>query len=117
MTIFLLTKRAAEELHVDSDELGAVMRVVLDRIVGLAKYSETDVSNLMQTQAGHQLVNLNVVDLEGGDTERHSSDWDGVVLATPEPLSDAEYARVLLGKDPKATSEARPVELYGAHQD
>jgi hypothetical protein len=56
---------------------------------------------------------LTVIDLEGGDPDRYSSDWDDVVLATPEPLTDAKYDRVLRGEDPKA-EDVRLIELYGA---
>jgi hypothetical protein len=113
MTFVLLSKSAAEALHVEGPEFGSVLREVLDRISVLIQHSETDISNLMQTQAGHGLVNLNVIDLDDGDPDRYSSDWDNVVLATPEPLTDAEYNRVLLGEDPKA-GDVRPIELYGA---
>ena len=114
MTTFLFTKRAAAELHIDTAERGAAVRDVLERVVALAKHSETDVSNLMQTEAGQRLVSLNVADLEDGDPDRYSSDWDSVVLATPGPLTDAEYERVLLGEDRKAMGDIHPVELYGA---
>ncbi len=115
MTTFLFTKRAAAELQIDTPERGVAMRDIVERVVALAKHSETDISNLMQTEAGERLVSLNVADLEDGDPDRYSSDWDSVVLAAPEPLTDAEYAqRVLLGEDPKATDDAKSVELYGA---
>jgi hypothetical protein len=114
MTTFLFTKRAAAEFQIDTAERGAVVRDVLERVVALAKESETDISNLMQTEAGQRLVSLNVADLEDGDPESYSSDWDSVVLATPEPLTNAEYERVLLGDDRNATGDVHPVELYGA---
>ena len=114
MTTFLFTKRAAAELQIDTAGPGAVVRDVLERVVALAKHSETDVSSLMQTEAGQRLVSLNVADLEDGDPDRYSSDWDSVVLATPGPLTDAEYERVLLGEDRKAMGDIHPVELYGA---
>ena len=116
MTTFLFTKRAAADFQIDTEERGAVMRDLLERIVALAKHSETDVGNLMQTEAGQRLVNLNVADLEDGDVDRYSSDWDSVVLATSGPLTDADYEqRVLLGENPKATVDAQSVALYGAH--
>jgi hypothetical protein len=114
MTTFLFTKRAAAELDIDTAERGSVVRDVLERVVALAKHSETDVSNLMQTAEGQRLVSLNVADMEDGDPDRYSSDWDSVVLATPEPLTDAEHERVLLGEDRNATGDFHPVELYGA---
>ena len=52
MTTYLFTKRAAAELLIDTAEPGASMRDILDRVVALAKHSESDVSNFMQTEAG-----------------------------------------------------------------
>ena len=116
MKTFFFTKRAAAQLQIDTAERGASMRDILERVVDLAKHSESDVSNLMQTEAGQRLVSLNVADLEDGDPDRYSSDWDSIELATPEPLTDAEYEqRVLLGEDPKAPGGAQFVALYGAH--
>jgi hypothetical protein len=114
MTTFLFTKRAAAELQIDTTEPGAVVRDILERVVALAKRSETDVSDLMQTEAGQRLISLNVADLEDGDPDRYSSDWDSVVLATPEPLTETEYGRVLRGEDRNASGGDHPVELYGA---
>jgi len=115
-TNFLMTRRAADKIGIDTDQQAPVLSSLVERIVTLASFSETEISDLMQTEEGHRLVRLQVVDLDGDDPDRFASDWDSVAVATPGPLTDAEYQRMLHGGgEPSETEDSAPLDLFGAH--
>jgi hypothetical protein len=74
----------------------------VDALARLSNMSVDEVSQLMSSAAGRELVGLNREEPTADATALTHRRWESIHRASPIPLTDEQYLLFLQGKDPTA---------------